>query len=41
MFIFMHLLIKWIWHTQATFKELEALVGEARAKKIYTYFNNK
>jgi len=25
----------------ATFKELEALVGEARAKKIYTYFNNK
>ena len=24
----------------ATFKELEALVGEARAKKIYTYFNN-
>ena len=25
----------------ATFKELEAIVGEARAKKIYTYFNNK
>ncbi len=25
----------------ATFKELEALVGEARAKKVYTYFNNK
>jgi len=25
----------------ATFKELEAIVGEAKAKKIYTYFNNK